>query len=252
VCTESAAAEREELAQALERLQELDRMRTEFLAMVVHDIRGPLAVAAGYLDLLKQRRDRLQPEMVDKFVATGLEATARIERLVDDLLTITTLETCAFTFDLGVHDLGALAGRVVEQFGAATVANVRATVAPDLPPVVADSVRQAQILENLLSNAVRFSPPGSPVRVVVGRAGDGMLRVSVSDLGHGFEMSEADKIFAPFGRGRDQSAGGGTGLGLYIAKLLVEAQGGAITVTSAKGRGSTFSYTVPAASARPR
>jgi signal transduction histidine kinase len=243
----AARTEREELRQALERVRELERLRSEFLAMVVHDIRGPLAVTAGYLDLLKQRRDQIAPERIDEFIANGLQAARRIEHLVNDMLTATSLEACEFSYHLRVLDLGALVESVVEQFAGATGANVEVTITPSLPPVVADSDRQAQILENLLTNAVRFSAPGSPVWVVVGRAPDGMLRVSVTDRGVGFDMSEANKLFSPFGRVRDKASGAGTGLGLYIAKALVEGQGGSITATSIRDHGSTFSYTVPAA-----
>ena len=163
------------------------------------------------------------------------------------MLTATSLEACEFSYNLRVLDLGALVESVVEQFAGATGANVQVTIPPSLPPVVADSDRQAQILENLMTNAVRFSSPGSPVSVVVGRAPDGMLRVSVTDRGLGFDMAQAAKLFSPFGRTRDKAPGAGTGLGLYIAKALVEGQGGSITATSIRDHGSTFSYTVPAA-----
>jgi signal transduction histidine kinase len=126
----------------------------------------------------------------------------------------------------------------------------RVVAEPDLPPGLADENRQLQILQNLLTNAAKFSAADSTVEITIRRDGDEIV-VHVRDDGIGIAADGLTRLFRPFARllPREGAASKGTGLGLYIAKALVEGQGGQLWVDSEEGRGSTFSYTVPVADA---
>jgi signal transduction histidine kinase len=234
-----------ELEDALERLRELDRLRNEFIAMVVHDIRGPVTVTNGLLRVLREELGHLDPLDADLVLSEAIENAERIERLTGDILTVARLESGEFTFDLAPTDLGALVVRAAGQIQRATGREIRVSLAPDLADAYADADRQAQILGNLLGNAVKFSASSEPVSVHVIRRDD-RLAVSVRDNGDGIPFELSEQLFRPFARVGDRRVGG-TGLGLYTTKALVEGQGGTIWVDSAPGAGSTFTYTVPVA-----
>lgn len=220
----------------------------EFVAMVVHDIRTPALIASGYLDLLRDSWDELEPEEVRELLGVATENLDRIQRLVDDVLTVSRIDRGEFSVAVRPVDLA----RVVER----TVRQMRERHGPDIvfespsdARALADEDRQVQIVANLLSNAIKFSRDDGTVRVTI-EAGDEHLVVSVADDGIGIPADERQLLFRPFSRLDDEqrSPDHGTGLGLYITKALVEAQGGRIWVDSEPGEGSTFSYTVPAAS----
>lgn len=236
-----------ELEEALERLRELDRLRNEFTAMVVHDIRSPASIAAGYLDLLLQEWDTLNDGEPEQFVGHALGNLRRIQRLVDDILTMSQLDSGEFTFELRPLDLGRVVERTASEIRDSSGRDIRVDLDDHLRPALADEDRQVQILTNLLSNAVKFSPEGTPIRVSVADR-DGELVVTVSDEGVGIARSEQETLFRPFSRaGKSGNGVHGTGLGLYIARALVEGQGGELVLASDEGVGTTFTYSaVPA------
>jgi signal transduction histidine kinase len=248
--TERAALRRkqEELERALDQLQEVDRQRREFVAMVAHDIHTPVAVASGYLDLIAANWGELGEEEATGFLSKAGENIGRIERLVDDILTVSRIDSGEFTFDVRPVDLGRIVERAACQQRDATGRDIAVSRPPGLRAALVDEDRQIQILTNLLSNAVKFSLDGTPVRVVIDDRGDELV-VSVRDEGSGIAAGDLDGLFRPFSRleSDDGRPTDGTGLGLYIAKALVEGQGGRMWVESAVGDGSTFSYSVPAA-----
>ena len=246
---ERAVLERTRLALEAELgdLRTLDHVRNEFLAMVVHDIRTPTAVVAGFLDVLRSTWTELDAEQVHEFIEQGLDGTRRITRLVDDILTVSRLEAGEFSFDLKPVDLRYVALKVASAVRTATGATVGVDF-PDVPLARADEDRQLQILDNLLTNAVKYSPRATRVEVSITERPD-CLVVSVRDHGVGMSEEQAQRLFQPFSR-VGGTAGArrrvqGTGLGLYIARALVEGQGGSISVETSPGRGSTFSYSVP-------
>ena len=254
---EAAAASRErkalqreqaELEAAMSRLRELERLRKEFVAMLVHDIRGPATVIAATLEVLQDGWSDLDQGSIKQLLEGAAGNAHRIERLAADMLTLSRIESGSFAYHLDAVALDRLVDRAVSEAAAFTGRVIRVDVAAQpLPDALADEERQLQILGNLLSNAVKFSPDDSEVVVSLASSGD-ELTVSIRDRGAGIDPDDQATLFQPFTRVRSEGTRiEGFGLGLYTAKVLVEGQGGRIWVDSTPGAGSTFSYTVPTA-----
>lgn len=226
-------------------LQMADERRRSLLADVSHDLRTPLAVIQGNLEGLL---DGVYPRD-DVHIIPILEETRLLARLVEDLRTLALTESGAFKLEREPTDLRALIVETVASFrGQAADAGIAlaADVAPDVPVVDVDAVRIRQVLENLLVNALRYTPRGGEVRVrcSVTRPADGTrVMVSVSDTGPGIAHEDLPHIFDRFFKTPDSR---GSGLGLAIARNLVVAHGGEITAESEPGRGTTVRFSVPA------
>jgi signal transduction histidine kinase len=244
---DSLQQERSELEAALLRQKQLEETRNDFVAMVVHDIRTPNALVTGFLGVLRDNWRSLEPERVDELLRRALDQTHSVAGLARDILTVSGLESGAFSYDIQPVDLAEIVYRTV---GAARDSSSRdrfeVSVQEGLPCASGDPSRQTQILNNLLSNAMKFSPPDTPIHVTVTRE-DHYLRVSVSDQGPGVAAEHHDRLFERFFRLTQGRRVKGSGLGLYITKGLVEGQGGKVFVESEAGKGATFSYTVPIA-----
>lgn len=245
---EALRREHAALRAELIRVAELEDAQQRFTAMVIHDIRTPTSVIAGLTGVLQHRLDELGPARVQDFLETVVRNADRIERLLDDILTVARLESHGFRYELEDVDLGVVAREACEQSQAATGRRIQLRVADDLPWVRADTDRQLQILHNLLGNAAKFSASGTPIEVGL-RLRGGEVVVTVRDEGRGIAAEDLDKLFQPFARLESRAADkvGGTGLGLYVTKLLVEGQGGRIEVMSVPETGTTVTYTVPRA-----
>lgn len=217
----------------------------EFTAMVVHDIRSPNAIIEGVLRLLLERRDDLAPGEVELLLERALAQSHRVDRLVQDILTMSRLDSGEFTYDATAVDLAAVVARTVEEQRVTRGWGITLEVVDELPLVWADEGRQVQVLENLLSNAAKFGS-AQHIRVEL-LALPSAIEVKVIDDGRGMTDEELAQLFQPFSRLTRDRVGpeGGTGLGLYISRTLVEGQGGEIHVESVPGAGSTFVYTVP-------
>lgn len=227
-----------ELESSLQRLQQLERLRTEFVAMVVHDIQSPVGVVSATLELLQ---DAAPADEESRQVLDGASrSTRRIRRLVDDLLLSLQLESGEFTFELRPGDLQGAVARATSDVRAATGRTIELDLPFDLPTVLVDEDRQVQVLTNLLSNAVKFSPPDTEVRVAAEDRGHQVV-VHVTNEGEAISADDQAGLFQPFARLRPATPG--TGLGLYIARELVAGQGGEIWVTSDE-EATTFSYSV--------
>jgi PAS domain S-box-containing protein len=232
-----------------EKLTELNDMKTEFVGVVAHDLRVPLTVATGYAEFLLGQWDDLDDVARKQFVERMQRSLARIDSLVSDVSEVTRLESGAVTVEAERFDLSALVHNAVEDVRSVDpypTCTVRAD--NGLPPAFGDHDHVERVVSNLLSNAVKYAP-GSPIAVELARDGE-MLRVSVADRGPGIAPAELHKLFEKFSRlpALDGSARPpGSGLGLFICRSLVEAGGGRIWVESEPGRGTTFSFTVPAA-----
>lgn len=240
--------ERDALRQALRDVTKREQVRQAFTAMVVHDICAPTMVIEGLPGVLQRRMAELDPARVADFLAIVLRNTERIERLIDDVLTVSQLESEGFRYDLAPVDLGAVAAEVAAEMRQTRRREVEVSVDPDLPAALADVDRQVQVLENLLSNAAKFSPAGTPIVVRIEQHDDRLL-VHVRDQGRGIATHELDRWFEPFSRleSSESDKVSGTGLGLYVTKMLVEGQGGTIDIASTPGQGTTVTYTVPIA-----
>ncbi len=235
------------LTEALERLEE---QRRRFFANVAHDLRTPLALIRAQAETLLSR---IRSDVAEE--RTGLERivheTESLGRLVEDLFTLARLDERGLPLQLGAVDLGALLPDVVESIRPlarrAGHITLLCEVARDCPAVRADPVRLRQILLNLLHNALRHTPEGGvvAVRAVPGRE---MVTVAVCDTGPGLPLDVLDEPFRRYHASSDPSRG--SGLGLAVARQLVEAQGGSIRVESVPGHGTVVSFTLPLAGAR--
>jgi len=243
---EASSHKQAELEHALERLEELDRLRNQFLAMVVHDIRAPVAVIGGFLELLRDNWSALDEDRIEDLLDRGLKQAQQITSLVNDILTVAQLETGEFALESHPFDLAEIVYRAVHGVRDATPHHeFDVSIPRDLPVAHGDETRQVQVLNNLLTNAVKFSPRDSTIHVTVEWQTDDLI-VTVRDEGVGIPAGERPKLFRRFSRLQNPGPRtSGTGLGLYISKELVEAQRGRIWVDSAPGEGSAFSFTVP-------
>jgi len=241
------AAELETTLQALQRERDamlrLLEMRRQLFAEVSHELRTPAATLRGYLDSSLANWDAEPPATLRHDLEIMSHETDRLKRLIDDLFLLARAEVGKLALTIAATDVGALASLVVQ-----TVAplawergrvRVAADIADNLPKALADSARLEQILQNLLHNAVRHTPPGGIV--VVHAAVDPptqTLRLEVRDTGEGIAPDELAHVWERFHQGTAQT--GGAGIGLALVKELTTAMGGSITLDSAPGQGSCF------------
>jgi signal transduction histidine kinase len=221
-----------------------DRLR-EFMAMVVHDLRNPLTVTRGYLQLLRQQLRSVGSEQHVTVLDKMEKSLVTTGRLVDDLLDSTRIGTGRFVVRPTPTELVDIVRQVVE---AQMALDVKHRYVMDAPVAVHgewDAERLRQVLTNLVSNAAKFSPSGTVVRVTAEYV-DSSARLSIADQGPGLTPSQIDRLFLPFSRLVEGQEAGGTGLGLYITKGIVEAHHGRVWVTSVIGEGSTFFVELPA------
>lgn len=238
------AALYEELGEQRAAVVELNQTKSDLIAMLAHDFRGPLTSIMGFADLLRNEeieRDE-QREMLDLI----LEASRSLTRLATDTLAMARMEENELTLDLGSVDLTELAESVAATFRDKREVRVIAPAEPLV--VVADADRLRQTLENLIGNALKYSPRGGSVAVEILSA-DEFAEIRVVDAGIGIPPEDIDRIFTRFARaGNALSSGiGGTGFGLYISRAIVERHGGRLTVKSELGKGSTFVAKLPLA-----
>jgi PAS domain S-box-containing protein len=220
--------------------------RDEVLGIVAHDLRNPLGTILMHAGLLRRRGP--DPERRSRRPAEAIErAATRMNRLIQDLLDVTSLEAGHLTVERGRVPAGQMIADSVEaQRALATSASVelRLDVPVDLPALWADRDRLLQIFENLIGNAIKFTPPGG--RITVGAApGSGEVLFWVADTGAGIPAEDQPRVFDRFWQA--QKGAGGAGLGLPIVKGIVDAHGGRVSLESTPGRGSTFSFTIPTA-----
>jgi signal transduction histidine kinase/DNA-binding response OmpR family regulator len=243
-----------ELREKNEKLLELQKLKEDFSAMVVHDTKNPLAIISGIFEVLKKRfrEDSLEREIIDD----GLEEAQKMLSLVNNLLDIARIESGEIELNLELVDAEALIRDSLEHFrilAAERQIQLRHRIARSLPPLVADRGKIIQVLANLLSNALDYAPRAGTVEVradlLPGPASGGApaIRISVSDSGPGIPEADIPHIFEKFRRGRSEGSRRGTGLGLTIVDYLVRAHKGKIEVTSKLGKGSKFMFTLPAA-----
>ncbi|MCW2777903.1 MAG: domain S-box protein [Frankiales bacterium] len=235
------------------RERQVERLKADFIATVSHELRTPVTPIKGYADLLRRRGDRMTPEKRNECLDVIVDRAGHLARLVEDLLLASRISATESAspaqVDMGRDDLAALTRRACADFGAD---GERVTaVLPDGPVQVAcDPVRVIQVLTNLVGNALKYSTPGTPVQVrLVVDGGGGLAQVEVSDSGRGIPADQVERVFEKFHRVEDpmRMTTGGTGLGLYIARQLATAMGGALSCRSTLNVGSTFVFTLPLA-----
>ncbi len=238
-----------ELESANAKLQSLDRLKNEFVSMVSHELRAPLTNISGSLELM--RLDCASPnETCRQTFAIVNEQTERLGRLVKGVLNVARIEAGALYLQPSAFDLMELMDHVIATMHArASGYRFRRIAETPLHSVLADRDRVEEVMLNLLDNAVKYSSEGSLISLQAGQQ-DGQIIVSVTDQGRGIAPEQQAHIFDKFYRvdGSDSQEIYGHGLGLYISRKLIEAQGGRIWVQSALGAGSAFSFSLPIAS----
>ena len=231
----------------ISRLKEVERLKSDFVSMVSHELRTPLSVIKGYAATLLNPTLQLNAERQLRFLRGINDAADRLTRLIDNLLSVSRLESGRFRLNPQHFDLGEIIRRVVAGYQAQST---RHEIVTDLGDgslwIRADRDQLELVLANLVGNAFKYSPNGGRITVQARRQPDGVL-LHVSDEGLGISAEQVPHIFEKFFRGDAAKEGrvAGTGLGLYICKSLVEAHGGQIWVESTPGRGSTFSLLIP-------
>jgi hypothetical protein len=236
------------LAEQNERLRELDRLKDEFIALVSHELRTPLTSIHGYLELLLDGgAGELDPEQ-QRFLTVVERNSKRLMQLVGDLLFMAQVEAGKLALDLEEVDLKQVLSECLE--AAKPVADdSQIELHADLvetPSMLGDRSRLAQVLDNLISNALKFTPSSGRVSVRVSRTG-GDAVVEVADTGVGIPKEEQERLFERFFRSSNatEQAIPGTGLGLTIAKAIVERHDGSIEIESAEGKGTTVRVRLP-------
>jgi PAS domain S-box-containing protein len=250
--------EREQLVTELEdqneRLRELDRLKDEFVALVSHELRTPLTSIRGYLELVLEGEAGDLTDEQRQFLGVVERNAHRLLALVGDLLFLAQVEAGKLSLEIGAVDLAAIAAESVEAGRPlAEEKGITLTLATGpLPLIAGDRARLAQVLDNLISNGVKFTPSGGRVDVRV-RGQRGNAVIEVRDTGIGIPAAEQKHLFERFFRSSKatEQAIPGTGLGLAISKAIVHAHGGQITVASADGEGTTFRVSLPVRHIQP-
>lgn len=245
------------LSAANEELQQIDKMKSDFVALVSHSFRAPLTNLNGALELITQG-PVTPPEEFRGTLAILAKEGERLAKLVDRILNITRLESGSLKLNLGPVAMGPLLRRAVDASQAAhPESSITLEVESNLPPVWADEDYIDEVVRNILSNALKYSPGAGGVQVELD-CSNGDLAVSVTDHGPGIPRGEQAKIFQPFQRSRvgERADTSGLGLGLYFAGKLVGAHLGRIWVESpvwddGNGAGARFVFTLPLATEPP-
>jgi PAS domain S-box-containing protein len=223
-----------------------EEFRRQYVHTISHDLRNPLMTLLGHAEILQMPASRIPlGEVEQRSVEAIVRATQRMNVMIQDLVDSARAEGGSIELHPERVELGSFFADLLDQSrGILAVDRLRVDVPPDLPPACADPGRLERILINLLSNALKYSPPGAPVEVsAVSR--DGEIVVSVTDAGRGIDPADLPHLFDRYFRTAAGREAGGLGLGLYITRMLVEAHGGRIRVESERGTGSTFSFTLP-------
>jgi len=231
--------------QTVEELRRLSELRADFVSLVSHELRSPMAAVIGAARTLQERWRTLTAAQREAFLALIADETNRLAALIGDVLDTSRIEAGTFSYSFSDVDLARLVTDIVAtaSIGQDEV-RVRADVEASLPAIRGDRERLRQVLANLIDNAVKYSPHGDEVEVRARRE-NGAVAISVADHGPGIPADQQRVIFEKFGRAEVPGSKPGTGLGLFIARSIAEAHGGTLEVESQADRGATFTLTLP-------
>ncbi len=230
-------------------LKKAENMRRDFVANVSHELRTPVTIIKGYAETLLDGTLKSDPIRSVRFVEIISSHSERLTNLINDILTLSSLETKEAIIELNPLDVSSTVAKACsllqERATQKNIALINETVSGLLPRVMADQGRLEQVVINLLENAIKYTPDGGSVRLFTEDDGE-YVRVSVADTGIGIPFKDLPRIFERFyrvdeARTREQ---GGTGLGLAIVKHIVQLHGGTVSVTSEPKKGSQFSFTI--------
>jgi signal transduction histidine kinase len=232
--------------ESMSRLQELDQMKSDFIAITSHELRTPITAIRGFVKTLLRNRERLSGDQIASFMNIIDRQSERLARLVEDLLFVSRIEAGTIRVQMEEVTFADFMKDVVDALTPQGRSRVWLDVDRTDLRVVIDPNRTEQILRNLIENALKFSPPDSQV-FLTGKVEDGLIQISVADQGVGISKEEIPRIFERFHQAGEVMTreAEGAGLGLYITKRLVEAMEGEISVESNPGEGTTFRVTLP-------
>lgn len=244
--------ERKRLEEALAASQrEADRLKDEFIAIAAHELRNPLAALRGFADMLRVQTARGHgPELADwqmEAIEAIDQSSARLAELTDDLLDVTRLQAGKLELHPTALDLVALTRRCVARQQTTTQRHTLTLTADQEPIIVqVDALRFEQVLNNLLHNAIKYSPDGGPITITIQTHPAAQeVTLCVADRGLGIPAADQERIFGRFARAENAQGIGGTGLGLYLCQALVTLHHGRIWFTSQEGQGATFCVALP-------
>ena len=252
--TAELAAANKELERQNREVERATQLKSQFLASMSHELRTPLNAIIGFSDLLAEKTAGHLTDKQQRFVGHVRNGARHLLQLINDILDLSKIESGLLELRRETFSVSEALPEVLSVIRPLAMAKkIRIEHAEEDFPVYADRVRFKQILYNLLSNALKFTPEGGMVRVA-GSTSDSLVCIAISDTGVGIRPEDQQLIFEEFRQAGETTRGvkEGTGLGLAITKRLVERQGGTIRVTSELGKGSCFSFTLPAGQASPQ
>jgi PAS domain S-box-containing protein len=238
------------IVKAYEELRQLDQLKNDFLSNVSHELRSPLVTIRGYIELLLNREDTA-PEIFKSWLTTAHNSVKRLGTIIDDLFDISRLQSGTLKFHFERIDLTYELHQNMKEFGPRCKTmqiELSADIAPDLPAVEADTARLRSVILNLLDNAIKFTNEQGKVRIVADSTSDNeFVLVKVIDSGIGIAEPYIEQVFDKFFQIESSSTRihEGSGIGLSLARDIVEAHGGKIWATSKVGQGTTFQFTIP-------
>jgi signal transduction histidine kinase len=229
-------------------LTELAALKDKFFGLASHDLRGPLTAISGYSELIKEDLKNLPPETLEEFIDSISKAATDMLRLLNDLLDISAIESGNLELNFHPESLKKLIEeevRIQQEFANKKNITLKCDV-ENIPEFSLDRVRVGQVLYNLISNAIKFSPPGKQISIHLTQD-NGDAKVSVEDQGPGISPEDQNKLFEAFQKLKAKPTGGESsfGLGLAITKKVIEAHQGKLDFESKPGQGTTFFFTLP-------
>jgi two-component system phosphate regulon sensor histidine kinase PhoR len=229
-----------------------ERMRVDFVANASHELRTPLAAILGFIETLSDPNVAGDQDTRERFLKIMFDEARRMQRLVDDLMSLSRIEAEKYELPRGPVDLAAIVAEVEHIFHerhGERGQDVVSRVDPDLPAVNGDPAQLSQLLHNLVSNSAKYGRPGTPITIRLAKARGSMVTLSVTDESEGIHPDHLPRLTERFYRvdsGRSRAMGG-TGLGLAIVKHIVERHRGRLDINSVLGKGTTISIHIPPA-----
>ncbi|MFH1783286.1 MAG: GAF domain-containing sensor histidine kinase [bacterium] len=233
-------------ARLYEDLQQLARVKSEFMSIISHELRTPLMIIIGALELLRDV-DNLDEQKREEFISIVSRECDKFGRLITDLLTVADLESGEMKLDRKILDIGKIAADVIKKENIDTKQfTLHIKTPPDAVLVSIDEEKISHVFKHLIENAVKFSTSGGNITFSIEEK-EKEIECSISDTGIGIECEHCEQIFDRFFQvdSSDTRKAGGTGTGLYLAKQIVQAHGGSISVHSTPGKGTTFTLRLP-------
>ena len=238
----------------IEEMKTMDNLRRDLVANVSHDLRTPLVTIHGYVETILMKAEHLSETDRQRYLTIVLHGTERLRKLVEELFELSKLEARQTRPNLEQFSIAELVQDIVQKYQILAEqrhVTVKAELRHDLPPVTADIALIERVFQNLIDNAIKFTPENGVITIKLESAHD-KVNVDVSDTGHGIPPEELPHIFERYQRGREYAAtdASGTGLGLAIVKKILEIHGISVSVASRIEEGTAFSFSLPAVGAR--